>query len=121
MHCVKILYPKTAGSSFNLKHYLDVHVPLGLGLLAKHTGIHASSVEIDVSPSGFTPGSKVPYHVLASVYFQRGSDAQAFLDLFKNEAIFKQLKADFPNYTKAEPEIMISEVIRVDPVSFKPV
>ena len=121
MHCVKILYLRTPGWSFNLKHYLDVHVPLGLGLLAKHAGVHASSVEIDVNPTGLAPGSDVPYDALASVYFEKRSDAQAFLDMFKNDEIFRQLKADFPNYTKADPEILISEVIRVDPVSFKPV
>jgi uncharacterized protein (TIGR02118 family) len=120
MHCVKILYPKAPGSSFNLKHYLDVHVPLGLGLLAKHASIHATKVDIDVNPKGF-PRAEVPYHALASVYFDKESDARGFLDIFANEEIFRQLKADFPNYTKADPEIMISEGIGVDPVSFKPI
>jgi hypothetical protein len=36
MYCIKVMYPKKPGSSFsfNLKHYLEVHVGFSLELLA---------------------------------------------------------------------------------------
>jgi uncharacterized protein (TIGR02118 family) len=119
MYCVKVLYPNKAGSSFNLKHYLDVHVPLGLGLLKKHCRTSARKIEVDVNPYGLTPQAHVPYHAIFSAYFDRKSDAAAFQQLFSIDEVVRELMADWPNYTEADPEIMISEVVEVDPFSFE--
>jgi uncharacterized protein (TIGR02118 family) len=114
MYCVKVLYPKKPGSSFNLKHYLSVHVPLGLGLLKKHCGVSAQRVEVDANPYGLTPEAKVPYHAIFSAFFDKKSDAAAFQRLFSIDEVVRELMADWPNYTEADPEIMISEVITFD-------
>src|SRR5262249_5499198 len=118
MYCVKILYPNKPGSSFNLKHLLEVHIPLGLGLLRKHCDVTPDRCEIDVNPYGLAPDAQVPYHALCSVYFGKNTDADAFQKLFAIEEAAREVKADWPNYTDADPQIMISEVIELDSASF---
>jgi uncharacterized protein (TIGR02118 family) len=119
MYCVKVLYPNKVGSSFNLKHYLHVHVPLGLGLLKKHCGISAQKIQVDVHPHGLTPQVQPPYHAIFSAYFDSESDAAAFQKLFSIDEAVRELRADWPNYTEADPEVMISEVVEIDPLSFE--
>lgn len=116
MYCVKVLYPNKAGSSFNLKHYLSVHVPMGLRLLKQHCEVSAQRIEVDVNPYGLNAESHVPYHVIFSAYFDKQSDADSFQKLFSIDEVAQELMADWPNYTEADPEVMISEVVTVYPV-----
>jgi uncharacterized protein (TIGR02118 family) len=117
MHCVRIFYPNEPGSSFNWRHYYDVHLPLGLGLLARHTGVKPVRVEVDRDISADGKGSAGRYHCICSVYFADRAGAEAMLGLFSIEEARRQLAEDWPKYTATDPEILVTEIVDADPLS----
>jgi uncharacterized protein (TIGR02118 family) len=114
MYRVDVMYPKKPGSSFNFAHWSEVHLPMGLRLLKQHCGVSPIRVEACRSPYG-PPGIDAHYHLINSLYFNTRDDADAFFRLFAIEEAARELKADWPNYTQSDPEVMISEVIECDP------
>ena len=82
MHCVKVLYPNTPGSRFNLDHYLKVHVPLGLSLLQLHCGVVPIRIEAAANPYSLVEGARPPYHMIFSAYFTTKAEAESFKQLF---------------------------------------
>ncbi|MGH7908001.1 MAG: EthD family reductase [Candidatus Binataceae bacterium] len=118
MYCVKIMYPRRPGSSFvfNLKHWLDVHMPLGLGLFREQFGFSPLRVDCDVNCTG-SGDEQAKYYVVSSLYFNNKNEADCFSKLFAIPEIAAKLKADWPNYTELDPEVVFSEIIDVDPVS----
>ena len=114
MYCVRIYYPNKPGSSFNWKHYLDVHLPLGLGLLSKYVGVTPIKVEIDQNISTDGKGGDAAYHCICSEYFADQKSAEAMLGFFEIEEPRRLLSEDWLNYTETDPEITISEVIEMD-------
>lgn len=119
MHCVRILYPKKPGSSFDWDHYYAVHLPLGLGLLAEHCGITPARVEVDQQMSSDGKGGPSPYHCICSVYFTDKQQADAMVALFGIEEARRLLSEDWPKYTELAPELLVCEVIEADPASGK--
>ena len=119
MYAVRIMYPRTAGSTFNLRHYLDVHTPLGLGLLKSTYGVIPVRVEVDTEPIplGAQPP---PYHCASNLYFAELSHVEAFKALFAREDTAKQLAEDFQYYTTNHPVISVAKVLEVDPVKHVP-
>lgn len=120
MYVVRIMYPRTAGSTFNLQHYLDVHTPLGLGLLKSNTGVVPLRVEVDSHPIAAGPGP-MPFHCASNLYFAEAAHVEAFKSLFANEATAKQLAADFDFYTTNHPVISVSKITEIDPQTHRPV
>jgi uncharacterized protein (TIGR02118 family) len=121
MFCVKVMYPRRRGSSFvfNLRHYFEVHMPLGLGLFREHFGFSPVRVVCDTNCSG-SEGAAANYYLIASLYFNTSDEAACFAKLFAIPEAAAKLKADWPNYTELDPEVVFSEVIENDPVSGKP-
>ncbi len=116
MYRIEVMYPNKPGSTFNLKHWSEVHLPMGLRLLKKHCGV--TPVRVEAYPNPYAPpGMTAPYHLGNSLYFNTRDEADAFIRLFGIEEAARELKADWPNYTQSEPEVMISEVVDCDPVS----
>jgi uncharacterized protein (TIGR02118 family) len=116
MYRVDIMYPNKQGSTFNLKHWSEVHLPMGLRLLKKHCGVSPVRVEACLNPYG-PPGITVPYHLINSLYFNTRDDADGFIRLFGIEEAATELKEDWPKYTQSDPEVMISEMVGCDPVT----
>jgi uncharacterized protein (TIGR02118 family) len=118
MYTVKIFYPKKPGSSFefNLRHYLEVHVPLGLRLFRQHMGFSPARVECDVNCSTLD-GADGCYHVVASLYFETREEAEGFRRLFRIPEVGEQLSADWANFTEVAPEMIWGELVRFDPGS----
>jgi len=110
MYCVRIMYPNLPGSKFNYDHYFAVHLPLGLGLLKKHTGVTPVRVEADTKPYS-APGEPHPYHMINSLYFKTKDDADAFVRLFGIEEAAQLLREDWPKYTEADPKVQLAEVV----------
>jgi len=123
MYCVKILYPRRPGSPFrfNLKHYFEVHIPLGLRLLRQHIDCSPARVECDVNCAPMDGSAQARYHLIASLYFANRDDAEGFKRLFAIPAAADQLKADWPNFTELAPEVSGAELMRFDPISGKPI
>ncbi|HKR88592.1 MAG TPA: EthD family reductase [Phenylobacterium sp.] len=119
MYAIRIMYPRTKGSTFNLRHYLDVHTPLGLNLLKSTTGIEPARVEVDAEPIPLGPEDP-PYHCASNLYFAELSHVEAFKSLFAREDTAKQLADDFPNYTTNHPVISVFKVLEIDPVKHVP-
>lgn len=120
MYCVKVLYPNTPGSTFNLEHYLQVHVPLGLGLLKKHCNAVPVRIEAAANPYTLVEGTRPPYHVIFSAYFRTKAEADSFKKLFGVEEAVRLQKEDWPNFSQVDPEIVITEIIEVDPGTGRP-
>ncbi len=120
MYCVKVLYPNTPGSSFNLDHYLKVHVPLGLGLLQKHCGVVPIRIEAAAKPYALVAGARPPYHMIFSAYFKTRDEAESFKKLFDVEEAVRLQKEDWPNFSQSDPEIMITEIVEIDPATRLP-
>ncbi len=119
MYRVDIMYPNKQGSTFNLKHWLEVHLPMGLRLLKQHCGVSPIKVEACQNPHG-PPGLALPYHLINSLYFNTRDDADSFIRVFGIEEAARELKADWSNYTQSDPEVMISELVEFDPISGRP-
>ncbi len=101
---ISILYPNQKGARFDMRYYLDTHMPRSIELLSKHCGFQAVSVERAVA--GAEPGSDAPYLVGCQWLFDSFED---FLAAFMpHEEI---LRGDIPNYTDIRPTIQISEVV----------
>lgn len=113
MYVVRILYPRTPGSTFNLRHYIDVHTPLGLGLLKSNYGVSPVRVEIDAEPIALSPDPP-PYHCTSSLYFGQLSDVEAFKALSTRADTAKMLADDFHFYTTNRPVISVSKLLLVD-------
>ncbi len=118
MYCIKVMYPKKPGSSFrfNLKHYFEVHVPLGLSLFRQHMGFSPVKTESDTNCASLD-GGPARYHVIASLYFRTRQEADGFTRLFGIPEVAARLKADWPNFTELDPEVICSEVVDLDPTS----
>lgn len=120
MYSVRILYPQTPGSEFNLDHYIRVHSPMGLGLLKSTFGIVPLRVEIDANPIAIGP--ELPaFHCASNLYFEKLADVEAFKELFARPETARILQDDFANYTTNHPVISVCEVVQIDPATHKPV
>lgn len=115
MYCVMIMYPRAEGGQFDLKHYLDVHMPMGVGLLFKHTGVKPVKVVIQTENHGMdgSAGSSA-YNTLCSVYFNTEQEANQFITVFNIEEAARLLKADWPKYTNTNPIAEIGRAFELD-------
>ncbi|HTW89351.1 MAG TPA: EthD family reductase [Candidatus Binataceae bacterium] len=116
MYRIEIMYPNKPGSTFNFKHWNEVHLPMGLRLLKKHCGVSPFKVEACRNPYA-PPGLTAPYHLINSLYFHTRDEADAFIRLFGIEEAARELMEDWRNYTQSDPQVMISELIECDPVT----
>ena len=101
---ISILYPNHAGARFDLRYYVDTHMPMSIDLLGRHPGFKGVSVEQGLG--GGTPGSPAPYVAMCHFLFTTAED---FMAAFVPHAAL--LQGDMPNYTDIEPVIQFSEVL----------
>lgn len=101
---ISILYPDQKGARFDIRYYLETHIPRSIELLSSHCGFRAASVERGAA--GAEPGSDAPYVIMCHFLFD---SLDGFLAAFMPHA--EILQADIPNYTDIRPVIQISEVL----------
>ena len=101
---ISILYPNHAGARFDLRYYVDTHMPMSIDLLGRHGGFKGVSVEQGLG--GSAPGSPAPYVAMCHFLF---TSAEDFMAAFVPHAAL--LQGDMPNYTNIEPIIQFSEVL----------
>ena len=111
MYVVAFMYPGEPGVSFDYEHFVNVHLPMGIGLTKKHLDIVPEKIVVFTPISGGDgdPDS-APYCAISSVYFSNESDAKTFCTLFEYEEAARRLSEDFANYTPAAPEVIMTEV-----------
>lgn len=101
---ISILYPNNKGARFDLRYYIDKHMPISIGLLSAHHGFRGVSVEHGLG--GGIPGADAAY--VAMCHYQFDS-VENFMAAFTPHAA--ALQGDMPNYTDIEPVIQVNEVL----------
>jgi uncharacterized protein (TIGR02118 family) len=101
---VSILYPNNKGARFDMRYYLDTHMPLSIELLSAHSGFKGVSVEHGLG--GAVPGTDAAYVAMCHFLFD---SVESFMAAFTPHAAV--LQGDMPNYTDIEPVIQVNEVL----------
>jgi uncharacterized protein (TIGR02118 family) len=101
---ISILYPNNKGARFDMRYYIDTHMPLSIGLLSAHSGFKGVSVERGIG--GAIPGTDAAYVAMCHYLFDSADD---FMAAFIPHAAV--LQGDMGNYTDIEPVIQINEVL----------
>ena len=101
---ISILYPNDKGSRFDMRYYVDTHMPLSIDLLSTHPGFKGVSVERGLG--GAEPGTDAAYIAMCHFLFDSIED---FMAAFLPHAAM--LQGDMPNYTDIKPAIQVSEVL----------
>lgn len=101
---ISILYPNNKGARFDLRYYIDKHMPMSIELLSAHPGFRGVSVEHGFG--GGMPGTDAAY--IAMCHYQFDS-VENFMAAFTPHA--SALQGDMPNYTDIEPVIQVNEVL----------
>ncbi len=97
---VSVLYP--SGGKFDHDYYVNTHMKM----VADRVGDALVRFEVDKGVAGAAPGSPAPYIAVGHLYFNSLPEfAQAF------GAHVGEIMADVPNFTDAQGEIQISEII----------
>ena len=108
MYIVAFMYP-SGNRTFDYGHFVNVHLPLGVGLTEKYLNIKPDKIVVYTPISGGDDKlSSSPYCAISSVYFSAEEDAKAFSTLFTFEEAARRLSEDFANYTPSAPEVIIS-------------
>src|ERR1700733_11936891 len=117
MYMVAFMYPNAPGGTFNLEHFLTVHLPLGLSQTLKHLRLKPVKLVV-YSPTWNVgnPKALLPYIAISSVFFNTRAEAEKFSALFGFEEAAQLLSADFPNYTPGPPDVMMAEVAELTDV-----
>lgn len=114
MHILAFMYPNEPGAKFDKDHFLKVHLPLGLGLTAKHLGLKPQKVVLYTPTRGADGQSEsARYCAISSVFFNTEAEVGKFSGLFDVEEAARRLSEDFPNYTPHPPEIVTGEVTEI--------
>jgi uncharacterized protein (TIGR02118 family) len=101
---ISILYPNDKNGRFDMRYYVDTHMPLSIELLSSHPGFKGVSVEQGLG--GAEPGTEAAYVAMCHFLFESSRD---FLDAFMPHAV--RLQGDMPNYTDIKPVIQFNEVL----------
>src|SRR5688572_33121589 len=96
---VSVLYPRDAGSTFNMDYYLNRHIPMVQAKL----GTACKSADVEEGLGGATPGSPPAFSAMGHLYFD---SVEAFEAAFGPHA--DAIMADIPNYTNVQPTIQVS-------------
>jgi hypothetical protein len=117
MYMVAFMYPNKPGATFNLEHFIKVHLPLGLHQTFKHLAIKPKKLVV-YSPTWNVgqPGALLPYIAISSCFFETRAEAEKFSGLFGFEEAARLLSDDFPNYTPGPPDVMMAEVTELNDV-----
>jgi uncharacterized protein (TIGR02118 family) len=96
---VSVLYPPS--SKFDWDYYLGKHVPL----VRERLGKALKGVAVDKGIAGGQPGTPPGFPAMIHMTFE---SADAFQKAFAPHA--KEILADIPNYTNAQPLMQVSDV-----------
>lgn len=99
---VSVFYPSGEGSTFDMKYYCEIHMPLVERLL----GAACIKTGVDEGVMGSTPGSPPLYTTIGHLYFNTVED---FVSSFTPNA--DAILGDIPNFTNITPVSQINNVI----------
>jgi uncharacterized protein (TIGR02118 family) len=99
---VSVLYPKKPDTHFDMKYYLNHHIPLAMRLLKN--GLRRT--EVDEGLHGTRPDELPAFHGGCQFYFD---SVEAFAAVWGPAAA--ELVADIPKYTNSAPVIQFNAVM----------
>lgn len=115
MYMLAFMYPHEPGTTFNYDHFIDVHLPLGIGLTEKYLGIKPTHMVVHDGTTGADgTADSARYGAISCCYFDSRDAVDKFATLFSFEEAARRLSEDFANYTPHPPEIIVSRVHRLD-------
>lgn len=110
LHKVTILYPNGPGKTFNMDYYQQNHMPM----MAAIIGSNLKFYEIDKCLSGRSGNDAPPYAAIGYFYIE---SIGAYNDsIAKNR---ETVMADLPKYTNIQPEVFMSQVLKVEKLKAK--
>ena len=112
MYMVAFMYPSSEDRDFDLEYYVNVHLPLGVGLTKKYLDIKPDKI-IVYTPFGDSYGGSEGYAAITSIFFDSEEKANKFIGLFKVEEAADRLSADYENYTGNPPQVMKAKVTEI--------
>lgn len=101
---ISILYPNVKGARFDMRYYVETHMPLAIKLLSAHPGFRGVSVERGLGE--LVSGANAAHIAMCHFLFESTEDFMAAFT--PHEAV---LENDIPNYTNIEPVIEVNEIV----------
>jgi uncharacterized protein (TIGR02118 family) len=98
---VSIFYPSKPGSRFDVDYYLNIHMPLAIGML----GPAVKAVSVEIGLIGGIGDNLPPFTAICAFTCE---SVEAFTSAFLPNA--DVLQGDIPNYTDIAPVIQVSEI-----------
>ncbi|HSP68939.1 MAG TPA: EthD family reductase [Bryobacteraceae bacterium] len=98
---INVLYPNSAGATFDMDYYLGKHMPM----VRERMGSALKGMSVEQGISGALPGSQPAYQVVTALGFE---SVEAFQAAFVPHA--SEIQGDIPRFTNVVPTIQISEV-----------
>lgn len=98
---VSVFYPHSNGSAFDMKYYVEKHMPM----VKQKVGSACKGAAVEHGIGGGAPGTPPVYVAMGHMWFE---SVEAFQAAFGPHQ--KAIMADVANYTKIQPMIQISEV-----------
>jgi uncharacterized protein (TIGR02118 family) len=98
---VSVFYPHSASAKFDMKYYVDKHMPM----VRQKLGAACKGTSVEQGVAGGAPGTQPTYTAMGHLLFD---SVEAYQGAFAPHA--KTIMADIPNYTTIQPVIQVSEV-----------
>ena len=101
---ISIPYPNNKGARFDLRYYIDTHMPMSIDRISTHAGFRGVSVEYGLG--GAVPGTDATYIAMCHFLFDT---VENYIEAFTPNAV--ELQADMSNYTDIAPVIQVNDVL----------
>jgi len=98
---VSVFYPAGPNTKFDMKYYVERHMPM----VQRLVGSSLKGMMFEQGVSGLQPGSPATYTAMGHLLFD---SVEAFQSNFGPHTA--AIVGDIPNYTNTQPIIQISEV-----------
>jgi uncharacterized protein (TIGR02118 family) len=102
MIVVSVMYPASAGATFDMDYYRETHIPM-----VRASWDTCGLREVKVLHGGGAPGGGAPaYSVIALLTFDAAADFDQAVALHG-----KAILGDIPNFSSVQPLIQINDVL----------
>lgn len=101
---ISIMYPNTPGAKFDIRYYVETHMPMSINLVKGHKGFRGVSVEHGIA--GVEPGSQPAYIAVCNYLFNSLED---FWDATTPHG--QALQDDMKHCTDIQPLIQFNEIL----------
>ena len=98
---VSVFYPLKDGMSFDMRYYLEKHIPM----VRQKLGSACKGIQIDQGLAGGGKGTPPTFTAMAHLLFD---SVEAFEAAFGPHTA--EIMGDIPNYTPIQPVIQVSDV-----------